>query len=59
MNYHIKDIVIGQARVCWGYSWHFGELFEGWHLLGGGITNSRDIAETECSKMNEIMKGAA
>ena len=47
-NYSPKDIIHGRARVCWG--------IDGlWHLPGGGRTMSRDVAETVCKAMNELM----
>lgn len=51
-----KDIVIGNARVCWGWSFVRGEMMESWHLPGGGTTNSRDIAESVCRNMAELME---
>lgn len=55
IDYNPKDIVIGQARVCWGFG--CGNLIEGWVLPGGVRTMSRDIAESVCSDMNIIMGG--
>jgi len=49
-NYSPKDIIYGRARVCWdAYSGY-------WVLPGGGRTMSRDIAETVCRMMNELME---
>lgn len=54
-DYSPKDIVYGNARICWGPSWHGSEVRYSWHLPGGGTTNSRDIAESVCAAMNELM----
>ena len=53
MTTHKKDIVIGQARVCWGFAWH--PFVEGWCLPGGGRTNDRAKAEAICAAMDEMM----
>ena len=54
MTTHKKDIVIGQARVCWGFAWH--PFVEGWCLPGGGRTNDRAKAEAICAAMDEMMR---
>ena len=48
-----RDIVIGNARVCWGYAWHIYPA--SWVLPGGGRTMSRERAEAVCMAMAELM----
>lgn len=50
---HPKDIIVGKARVCWD------EYLGYWMLPGGRKTMSRDIAESVCSVMNDLMMGRA
>ena len=50
---HPKDIIVGKARVCWD------EYLGYWMLPGGRKTMSRDVAESGCSVMNDLMMGRA
>ena len=54
---HPKDVIVGKARVCWGFAWHIYP--EGWCLPGGGRTMSRERAEAVCEAMNDLMIGRA
>lgn len=46
---HPKDVIIGQAKVC------FNEFKQIWVTPGGGIKFTQQGAEKYCSKLNDFI----